>query len=325
MPRNIRSLSLAPLVATTPPCAHSTAQLPTAMSPCPPPLANRSPVLVQQTSTVFRQGLITPTTPCYFLPKITTSSSSNDTSSNTTTTTAITITTTTTTSTAIQTDHQQPRSVAMPACPLDADRTPESPDAGDDTDCDCSFSFEDFEKRYVPLSHLPTPPHLLACVAIDSRAPQGPVNTEFWGASHSPHRQVNADRSRASQISGEHDSAQRVAPVAVNRCFGWHPAARRPTPGRRLAGLLRVGLPVGPLPAPVAPPLPGPRQLSGAQRAAGHLRPGRQHEVYGGLGPSLDPPSLSLPLPIAADSSGSHIRLGHGRAASVRTCLICRP
>lgn len=298
MPRNIRSLSLAPLVATTPPCTHSTAQLPTAMLPCPPPLVDRSPVPVQQTSTVFRQGLITPTTPCYFLPD-TATSSSNNTSSNTTTTA-----TTTSTSTAIQNDHQPSRSVAMPACPLNADRTPESPanasvnasDAGDDTDCDCSFSFEDFEKRYVPLSHLPTPPHLPTCVAIDSRAPQGPVDTEFWGVSHSPYHQVSADRSRASQIPGEHDSAQRVAPVAVDRCFGWHPTARRPTPGRRLAGLLRAGLPVGPLPASVAPPLPGPRQLPGAQRAAGHLRPGRQHEVYGGLGPSLFPPFCLLRL-----------------------------
>lgn len=81
----------------------------------------------------------------------------------------------------------------MPVLPMDGDPTPESPtdapanDAGDDTDCDCIFSFEDFEKRYVPLSHLPTPPHSHACAAIDSRAPQGPVDTEFWGASIRPH------------------------------------------------------------------------------------------------------------------------------------------
>jgi hypothetical protein len=67
--------------------------------------------------------------------------------------------------------------VELQAMDLDIN-TPDSPDD------DFGFSLEEFEKRYVPLSHLPTPP-LSATCSVDLQAERETevllVDAEFWG------------------------------------------------------------------------------------------------------------------------------------------------
>lgn len=115
------------------------------------------------TSTIFQRGLITPTTPCY-TPEATSSDPRS-------TKVACRF------PSSISTNLQTPVSIMSPD-------TPESPDE------DFGFSLEEFEKRYVPMSHLPTPP-MSSCALGDfkiasdlAKAPE--VAPEFLGAFLSP-------------------------------------------------------------------------------------------------------------------------------------------
>ncbi|KAF8534534.1 hypothetical protein BDD12DRAFT_756062 [Trichophaea hybrida] len=123
---------------------------------------NTNTLAIAESSTIFQRGLITPPTLCYFLQENT------DNNKNT------------------QKEgifHHQNFS-DYDATMLDNNSivtTPESP-----ADDDFSFSLEEFEKRYVPLSHLPTPPLSDSC-SMDIHPTGGcdvggdQVDAEFWG------------------------------------------------------------------------------------------------------------------------------------------------
>ena len=97
-------------------------------------------------STIFQRGLVTPNTPCY-TPTVDNSA-----------------------------DPRSSCQLSIPSAPanipsLDSIMSPDTPESPDD---DFDISFEEFEKRYVPMSHLPTPPP-------SSCKPTGlPVNEKGW-------------------------------------------------------------------------------------------------------------------------------------------------
>ncbi|CCX30857.1 hypothetical protein FPQ18DRAFT_21170 [Pyronema domesticum] len=116
--------------------------------------------------TIFQQGLITPTTPsCY--PGNTTTSKSNGDIELSSVTTVSNLTT-----------------ISIPTVPMDIDTesavaampTPESP-----ADEDFDMSLEEFEKRYVPLSSLPTPP-ASSQPTISNLDKATHIDAEFLGA-----------------------------------------------------------------------------------------------------------------------------------------------
>jgi len=138
-----------------------------------PPLdINTEALAIAQSSTMFQRGLITPPTTCYFLQANTDKNNKK-------------------TQKGGNLCHQQQQQL-----PEDHDSTmldnntiitttPQSP-----ADDDFSFSLEEFGKRYVPLSHLPTPPLSDFC-SVDIHPTTGgydagaggggQIDAEFWG------------------------------------------------------------------------------------------------------------------------------------------------
>lgn len=114
----------------------------------------------QYPSTIFRQGLITPTTPCYHHEGTSNDSKGENSGSPR------------------PADAASPSALGNAMCALAVDSPPDEEDIG--------FSLEEFAKSYVPLSHLPTPPPSAAC-SVDLRAEREAgshlVEAEFWGTS----------------------------------------------------------------------------------------------------------------------------------------------
>jgi hypothetical protein len=106
--------------------------------------------------TIFRRGQITPSTPSYFPTGVEDSNTKTG---------------------GILSPRMANAAVEIPEVDLDIN-TPDSPDD------DFGFSLEEFEKRYVPLSHLPTPPLSATCsvdLQVEREAEVLLVDAEFWG------------------------------------------------------------------------------------------------------------------------------------------------
>lgn len=176
--------------------------------------------------TIFRRGQITPTTPSYFPQGVAVGNKTGG----------------------ILSPRMANAVVDSPAMQLDIN-TPESPDE------EFGFSLEEFEKRYVPLSHLPTPP-LSASRSVDLGETEVLlVDAEFLGPAKHLVSMIPRNASRESpsvQVMADilQSASLRLAVISLACCVldclsdqflrQWRCGCRRPDGTPELSELLGV-------------------------------------------------------------------------------------